>query len=230
MAVTNIMALEPELTPSVTPVVTPTEDKTEVPATTVVEETPQLYKLPDGREVDAAGLKEEYEKLLPEFTRRSQRLAELEGGNKDQDLDNLPEWKRPGYVPKSYAELVELGKQEALAEISRLSEAEEAQKAEVSKMVDATVAAIKAKDPNLDENALFAHANKFGFRDLNLAYENMQTIKNVELAAEQRFKSTQKKPDPIATGGASSGSGAVTPRYTNAGSAAEFLTRLKGTK
>lgn len=36
------------------------------------------YKLPDGREVSADELKAEYEKLLPEFTRRSQRLKELE--------------------------------------------------------------------------------------------------------------------------------------------------------
>lgn len=39
----------------------------------------KLYKLPDGREVTADQLHSEYaEKLLPEFTRKSQRLAELE--------------------------------------------------------------------------------------------------------------------------------------------------------
>lgn len=39
----------------------------------------KLFKLPDGREVTADQLHSEYaEKLLPEFTRKSQRLAELE--------------------------------------------------------------------------------------------------------------------------------------------------------
>lgn len=39
----------------------------------------KLYRLPDGREVTADDVYREYtEKLLPEFTRRSQRLSELE--------------------------------------------------------------------------------------------------------------------------------------------------------
>jgi hypothetical protein len=39
----------------------------------------KLYKLPDGREVSADELYSEHtEKLLPEFTRRSQKLAEIE--------------------------------------------------------------------------------------------------------------------------------------------------------
>ena len=43
------------------------------------EEKPKLYKLPDGREVTADDLyKEHTENLLPEFTRRSQKLAEIE--------------------------------------------------------------------------------------------------------------------------------------------------------
>jgi len=40
---------------------------------------PKLYKLPDGRELTADEVyKEHTEKLLPEFTRRSQRLAKFE--------------------------------------------------------------------------------------------------------------------------------------------------------
>jgi hypothetical protein len=40
---------------------------------------PKLYKLPDGREVSADDLYREHtENLLPEFTRRSQKLAEYE--------------------------------------------------------------------------------------------------------------------------------------------------------
>ncbi len=44
----------------------------------------KLYKLPDGREVTADEVFSEYtEKLLPEFTRRSQRLSELEKAMED---------------------------------------------------------------------------------------------------------------------------------------------------
>lgn len=219
--------MDAELTPSVP--VTPSETKTEepvvveTPVETPAAEAPKLYKLPDGREVDADGLKAEYENLLPEFTRKSQRVAELERAH-DPNINNLPEWKKEGYVPKSYAELVELGKQEALAEIARVADAEQAERTRITAAVDAQVSALKAKDPKLDENALFAHANKYGFRDLGLAYENMSALKTVELATEQRLKA-KPKPDPIATG-SGAGAGSV-PRYPQATSATEFLSRLK---
>ncbi len=231
MAVVNNMALEVELkssapkveAPSPEPKVEPADETKVDPA--VEPEKPEMFKLPDGREVDAAGLKQEYENLLPEFTRKSQRLAELEG-NKDPNINNLPDWKKDGYVPKSYAEIVELGKQEALAEITRRNEAEVKARAEISKQVEDTVTAIKAKDPKLDENALFAHAHKYGFRDLKMAYENMSEMKRVATVTEERvLAGTKKKVDPIATG-AGAGSGSA-PRYPNAGSATEFLARLK---
>lgn len=41
-------------------------------------ETSKLYKTPDGREMSADEIYEEYNKLLPEFTRRSQKLSEYE--------------------------------------------------------------------------------------------------------------------------------------------------------
>lgn len=71
----------PEATPEATP---------ETPAET-------LYELPDGRKVDAATLAKEYkENLLPEFTRRSQRLAEYEKVGKPEIINkNEPKWKDP---------------------------------------------------------------------------------------------------------------------------------------
>lgn len=214
---------EIELTPSV-PVTPSEEPKVEPAAAEAVVETkaPELYKLPDGREVDAAGLKQEYENLLPEFTRKSQELATLKGTN----IDTTPAWKKDGYVPKSYAEIIEIAKAQAIEDIAQASETAEKQRAEVSASVDAQVAALKSKDAKLDENALFAHANKYGFRDLNLAYENMSEMKRVATVTEERvLQGAKKKVDPIATGGASGG-GSV-PRYAQAGSATEFLARLK---
>jgi hypothetical protein len=218
---------EIELTPSVpvTPSEPPKEEPAEAPKEAPAAEVPtvKLYKLPDGREVDADTVMQEYTNLLPEFTRKSQRVAELEGKSQQPEV---PDWKKEGYVPKSYAELVELGKAEALKEISAREAAEAAKRAEISASVDAAVAAIKARDPKLDEDALFTHANKYGFRDLNLAYENMQEIKKVATVTEERvLKGAGKKIDPIATGtGAGSGSA---PRYPQATSATEFLQRLK---
>lgn len=221
---------EIELTPSV-PVTPSEEPKTPAEETKVdpaaEPEKPEMFKLPDGREVDAAGLKQEYENLLPEFTRKSQLLAKYETvGKEDPNINNLPEWKREGYIPKSYAEIVELGKAEALAELARNAQAEERSRAEVTAKVDAQVAALKVKDPKLDENALFAHANKYGFRDLNLAYENMSEMKNVARVTEERILAgNKKKTDIIATGGSPSSD--PIPRYSNATSATEFLSRLK---
>lgn len=221
-----------ELTPSVpAPIVeTPSEEPAvdpvvETPGETPTVEEPQLYKLPDGRMVDAKTLKQEYENLLPEFTRKSQELAALKG-TKDPNLENLPEWKREGYVPKSYAEIIEIARQQALEDIAKAGEAEETERARVSALVDGQVAALKAKDPKLDENALFAHANKYGFRDLNMAYENMSEMKKIAVTTEERVLTGQKKKnDPIATGG---GSGSGSPiRYAPASTATEFLARLK---
>lgn len=61
---------------------TPTEQATAEQSGTTSEQPvteSKLYKLPDGREMSADDLyKEHTEKLLPEFTRRSQKLSEYE--------------------------------------------------------------------------------------------------------------------------------------------------------
>ncbi len=219
---------EPELTPSVAPVVTPSEPAKETPAEeTPKEETPaaapELYELPDGRKVDAQTLTREWkENFLPEFTKKSQTLAEIE---RVKNAD-IPEWKREGYVPKSYAEIVELGKAEALKEMAAQQADKARAEADIAAQIDAQLAAIKAKDPKLDEDALFGHATKYGFRDLNLAYANMSEMKKVATVTEDRvLKGAAKKVDPIATGGGSGGGTA--PRYPQATSATEFLARLK---
>lgn len=53
------------------------------------EETVKLYKLPDGREVSAEDLHKEYaEKLLPEFTRKSQKLAAFEKAEAERKAES----------------------------------------------------------------------------------------------------------------------------------------------
>lgn len=184
---------EPEIVAEVTPSVEETP-KVETPETSeapVTPETPgietseaQLYDLPDGRKVTAEEVKQEYENLLRDYTQKSQKLAAIENINKPKE--EVPRWKQPDYVPQSYAEVIELAKQQALEEIQRKAEEEVNRTKEVSTLVDTQIAELKSKDKSLDENALFLHANKYGFRDLKAAHENMQAMKQAELAAEQR--------------------------------------------
>ena len=167
-------------------------------------EEPKLYDLPDGRKVDAETLAREFrENFLPEFTRKSQALAEIE---RRKDLNNPkdegPAWKDPDYVPQNYAEVIELAKQEALREMQNASAAEQERIMAVQKEVDDQLTEIKSADPKLDENALFVHANKYGFRDLKAAHSNMADMKKALVDVEQRTVKNLKtrEADPISTG------------------------------
>lgn len=220
--------IEPELTPSVeTPVVeTPSEEPAAIvePEAPVVE--PEKFKMPDGRELTGAQVREEYDNLNRDYTQKSQKLAELT--KPDPNINNVPEWKREGYIPQSYAEIIEIAEKQALGRIKAESAAEAAAAAERAAIVDAQIAQVRAKDPKLTDaalNALFVHANKFGIRDLNLAYENMAEMKKVATVTEERvLKGAVKKVDPIAIGGGNGQGSAV--KYAPASSATEFLSRL----
>jgi hypothetical protein len=201
--------------------------KEEVPAEeTPSEETPkdeevkteELFDLPDGRKVNAAGLKSEYENLLPEFTRKSQRLAEIE---RERDLNNNPkkdepEWKNPDYVPKTYAELVEIATQEAMQKIQSTQKAEQDRITAIETGVSNELAELKKADPKLDENSLFMHANKYGFQDLKTAYANMSDMKKTAVEVEQRtvknLKTREVDPISTGTGGESSDDSGYDPR------------------
>lgn len=232
---------EPEVvvaeTPSVeTPVV---ETPTETPEAPVTPETPAVetppatdkFKLPDGREVTKEELYDLHvNKLLPDYTRKSQKLAEYENINKTKE--EVPEWKRPDYQPKTYAEVIDLAKQEAINELRREAEAEAARTKEVATFVDSQIQELKKSDPKLDENALFLHANKFGFRDLKSAHENMQALKQAALEAEQRTLKNLKArgADPITTGAPAVVNDAVdyAAIASRRESPLDFLQRIKG--
>ncbi len=239
MAVAKIMTFNAELVPSVPDPVTPSDPitpvVTETPETPVAEPTPvapaeSLYDLPDGRKVDAATLQREWkENFLPDYTRKSQKLAEVERSFTKPE-ENIPEWKKPDYVPKTYAEVIELARQEALNSIQGERAAEEQRVKQVAEQVDAQIAAIRAKDPKLDENALFVHASKWGFRDLNQAYDNMKYTRQVELDTEQRvLKNLKTRQDPV--GGAPGNKAPDTGVDPNVGrrygSALEYLRGIK---
>ena len=222
----------------------PAETKVETPADPTPETTPPaaestLYDLPDGRKVDAETLAREFrENFLPEFTRKSQALAEIERGKKDLNSpqDDVPAWKKPDYVPKDYGEVIELAKAKAIREMQNASHAERDRVEAVQKEVDTQLSDLKKVDPKLDENALFVHANKYGFRDLKAAHTNMSDMKKALVDVEQRTVKNLKtrESDPISTG-----PGGEAPDDTSGydpkllqqfDGAAEYLAFIKGKK
>lgn len=231
--------MEPELTPAMEPVepavdpapeATPTEPVVDTPVVTPSE--PVLYETPDGRKVDAETLQREWkENFLPDYTRKSQELAEIKRASQPKD-DNVPEWARPDYVPKSYAEVIEIAKQEALADLERRSAAEQEHRAQIAAQVDNQLAELKTADPKLDENALFLHATKYGFRDLKLAHENYKTMRDAVAQAEARaianLQARGQTPVAIPAGTPPPSGDAVDPNVVKQfGSAREYLASLK---
>jgi hypothetical protein len=200
-------------------------------------EEPVLYETPDGRKVDADTLQKEWkENFLPEFTRKSQELAEIK---RSKEISNPqkdePEWKKPDYVPKDYAEVIELAKREAINEIQNSVKAEEARIAAVQTEVDTQLAEIKKVDPKINEDALFVHANKYGFRDLNVAYQNMKDMQKVVVDTEARTVKNLKnrEADPISTtpGGEIAQDDSYDPTFMSRfDSAQAYYAYLKGKK
>lgn len=231
---------EPTITPEMIPSV-PETPKVETPAVveapviqeTPVVETPQapLYDLPDGRKVPGEVVKEEYQNLLKDYTQKSQKLAAYENINKPKE--DVPEWKRPEYVPQTYAEVIEIAQRQAIESIKNERLEEENRMKETAKFVDSQIAELRQTDPSLDENALFQHATKYGFRDLKSAHTNFRAIKDAELAAEQRTLKNLKARgiDPVTAASAPGTDTGGIDYNAIAGrneSALDFLRRIKG--
>lgn len=221
----------------VTPTDTPSETPTDTPAGDTPQEpqtpTEQLFDLPDGRKATAEQVKEEYENLLKDYTQKSQKLAAIErASNPNINNPEVPEWKRPDYVPKTYAEIIEIAEQRALEKLEQRALEEDTQAKEIVTMVDSQLAEIKKTDPKVDENQLFLHANRYGFRDLKQAHANMSAIKQAALDAEQRtLKNIKARGDtPIAGApGVTVSDGSIDATVVNKyGSALEYFRALQG--
>lgn len=225
-------------TPSVeTPVVETPNENPEVPVTPAepTVETPvaeEKFKLPDGQEVTSQQLYDLHvNKLLPDYTRKSQKLAEYEHINKPKE--EVPAWKNPEWQPQSYDELIETAKRVAIDEMKREKQTEEQRTKEATDLVDSQIAEIRKIDAKVDENALFQHANTWGFKDLVQAHKNMQAIKQSALEAEQRTLKNLKARgnEPIAVSGAQPVDTGAVDYSTIANlseSALDFLRRIKG--
>lgn len=214
--------LPPE-TPSVVP--EPVTPPTEVPKEEPVQPTePELFELPDGRKVEAGEVVEEYKSLLADYTRKSQALAA-----KDKLPDETPKspTDNPEWQPQSYAELLKVAEERAIKAIEAKEQAKIDERQAIENQVVQQLETIKKTDPNLNENALFAHATKYGFRDLTVAYQNMKDMAQiVKTAQENAVKNITKRQDPVSNtkGGAPTGG---SPDPANFGSAVDYLRSLK---
>jgi len=191
----------------VPPVVPPNPADTTPPADPSTPPEVQLFELPDGRKVDAVTLTKEWkENFLPEFTRKSQLLAEKD---RDPNITTKPTspFADPNYVPQSYEELAKAIRESTLAELEAKEKAIVDERRAIEDVVSGQLTELKTLDPNLNENALFLHATKYKFPDLKAAYQNMKDMadlaKNVKQATA---KDIQKRSDPVsvspgATGG-----------------------------
>lgn len=212
--------------PAETPSEPASEEKVEEVKGEVVPEV-ALYELPDGRKVDAETLTKEWkENFLPDYTRKSQILAEQDKGKLPVEKPTNP-LQDPNYIPKTYGEFAKVIKEETLAEIEAKEQAKVDARQALETEVAGQLAEVKAKDPNLSEDALFLHATKYGFRDLRIAYQNMKDmnvlVKNVQ---KETTKNIAKRNDPVSTAGQGATVGAK-PNPSLFPNAVEFLRSLK---
>lgn len=213
---------------------TPNETPTEPETPAVTEEAAQpaepeeeLYELPDGRKVDAATLSKEWkENFYPDYTRKSQALAakvEPENINNNKPTDPLAD---PEFVPQSYAELAEAIEKRTIQQIEAREQAVIAERKAIEDRVTTELTELKTVDPALNENALFLHATKYGFRDLKAAYQNMSDMsklaKNVQSTTE---KNILKRNDPVS---AAPGAAGVSLDPSSFATAVEFLRAQQG--
>lgn len=213
------------------PVDAPTEETPEVVEETNDGETPageeeaELFELPDGRKVDADTLQTEWkENFAPEFTRRSQELAELKKGSDLKEETPSP-YADPDYVPQNYQEIIEAGKQAALEELENRDKARVEQQTAAENAVVEQLNEVKKIDASVDENKLFQHANKYGFRDLKQAHQNMQDMSSiVKNTQKTTAENIAKRNDPVSV--THGGAGQTAPDPSNFETATDFLRSL----
>ena len=128
------------------------------------EPTPSTFKLPDGRELPGDKVVEEYNKLLGDYTQKSQRLSELEKPTQTPD-GTEDRWRNPEYKPQTWDEVLGEAERRALARIeardqerTAQTQKEQQQRDVVNKQIDDAVVKIKETDKELDEKDMFAYA------------------------------------------------------------------------
>lgn len=221
----NLGALEEaDKTPATPPA--PTGDDTnkdgdagQVPATPdggEAQPEPQLnlVKLPDGRLVTGEAAVEEYKLLQAAHTKATQQLAEL---NRSKEPEAVKPWQQEGYEPQSWDEVFNQAKEAAIAEIEARQSQKATQEQQAQATLDIEINAIKAIDPNLNENAVLEFANKrandlgLKYPNFTVAYQDYKMFNKAETLAEKRAieNRKQREQDPINAGASGGASNAV---------------------
>ncbi len=209
-------------------------------------EAPQLIKVGD-KFYTAEQIEEmrkdstNYRELLPEFTRRSQKLSELEGGKgpKEQKPEEVPFYLQEGWQPKSYEELQkalrlasEIGEKKAIAKLEEMQSRQE----EAKTIVDNFVSETKKSDREFDEDDFFSYVQRHKIpikepSDLNSAYSQYKEVRDMRIKIP---KTPEKKPaDGVGAPADGKGSGFHVPmsQLRSSGSiqdaAADALSKLK---
>lgn len=220
----------PEETPSDGTPAEPTAEVTpEAPEAINPEAAPadQLFELPDGRQVDGITLAKEWkENFLPDYTQKSQKLAEIERGNLPKEEAPVNPYADPDYVPTTYEEIIAAAEERALARLdARESERTAAQQAAEDAVIE-QLEAVKKLDANVDENKLFLHATKYGFRDLPTAYQNMKDMGQItKTVQKQTIENINKRKDPVSV--QPGGNVGTAPDPSGFESAVDFMRSLK---
>jgi hypothetical protein len=190
--------------------------------------TPELYELPDGRKVDAGTVLNEYKSLLGDYTKKSQIVAQNNPPAADPNINTKPTDPAadPNWQPKTYGEIIEAAKLAMTADMEARENARIAERKAVEDAVSGQITELKATDPNLNENALFQHALKYGFRDLKAAYQNMSDMsKLVKDVKTTTANDIRKRGDPVAGNPSATGVQLNPSHFSNA---VEFLRATQG--
>jgi len=196
------------------------------PATPAEPSESELYELPDGRKVDAATLATEFkDNFLPEFTRKSQELAQLKNVTPPEPQPSQSPYADPEYIPQSYEEIIKAAEERALQTFEKRETDRVAREQAIETAVATQLAEVKKLDPTVNENQLFLHANKYGFRDLSIAHQNMKDmnllVKNVQ---KQTTENIQKRQDPVSV---SPGAIGAAPDPSAFATARDYLRSIK---
>lgn len=221
---------------------TPVEETPEAPSETTetadeevteeavaeTETSQELFDLPDGRKVDGQTLAKEWkENFLPDYTRKSQELAKISKPETEQG----PKWKSADWQPETYAELLEAAKESVFTEMEQAKQMEVEKKEQVDSWVQGQLDEIKTLEPNVSEELLFQHANKYNFGDLKTAFQNMKdfnlAVKHTEQKVLKNLKTREAEPI-AAKPNAGEVSDGIDFNFDRNESASEALARIKG--
>lgn len=209
--------------PSETPApVAPTETETTTP---VAPTEPEMFELPDGRKVDAATVAQEYKNLLSDYTRKSQELAAKTKAPETLPTPPQNPYADPNYIPQTYEEIIKVAEERALQAIEAKEQARIDAQSALETAVSTQLAQVKTIDPTVNENALFLHATKYGFRDLTIAHQNMRDMSEMAKKVKQTTANDiTKRTDPVSV---SPGATGARPNPSNFNTAIDYLRSLK---